>query len=103
MNDFHLQNFFMPHSIPQTFSVGLSHESFKEKIYFTSDFKIDGHESRFSEQDIKEFGPVDYCFLDSTGSLSPGRAGAEHDLQGSFSQLIENWHGRSLSQHLRPK
>lgn len=91
---FQMKNFFMPHSIPQTFSVGLSHESFKEKIYFTSDFKIDGHEPRFSERDIKEFGPVDYCFLDSTGSLSPGRAGAEHELQGSFSQLIGNWHGR---------
>jgi ribonuclease J len=94
VNDFEVRNFFMPHSIPQTFSVGLIHQKFKEKLYFTSDFKIDGHEPRFNQKDIADFGPVDYCFLDSTGSLSPGRAGAEQDLQASFTNLLENWSGR---------
>lgn len=91
---FHLQNFFMPHSIPQTFSVGITHSSFKEKIYFTSDFKMDGREPRFNRKDIAGYGPVNYCFLDSTGSLSAGRAGDESELGPQLWELIKNWPGR---------
>lgn len=91
---FKVHNFFMPHSIPQTFSVGFYSEKSKKRIYFTSDFKIQGEESRFSQKDIIRFAPVDFLFVDSTGSLNPGFTDPEEVVLKNLEQIIQNWQGR---------
>ncbi|MES0490360.1 MAG: ribonuclease J [Leptospirales bacterium] len=90
---FRLSSFFMPHSIPQTFSVGIETPEGK-KIYFSSDFKIHGVEKRHSPKDIKKYGPVDYLFCDSTGSLSSGSAPDETEVIKGLEKTIRNWEGR---------
>lgn len=90
---FRLSSFFMPHSIPQTFSIGIETQK-GEKIYFSSDFKIHGTEKRHSPKDIKKYGPVDYLFCDSTGSLSSGSAPDETEVVKGLEKTIRNWPGR---------
>ncbi|RME89064.1 MAG: ribonuclease J [Candidatus Hydrogenedentota bacterium] len=94
IGDFHIRNFFMPHSIPQTFSVGMSIKALKKKLYFTSDFKIAGSEPRHSRNDIIKFGPVDYCFIDSTGSTIAGETPPEREAIRNLKEAIESHHGR---------
>ncbi len=91
---FFVSTFFMPHSIPQTYSVGLRDRETGRKIYFTSDFKTQGAEPRFSQKDIRRFGPVDYLLIDSTGALNPGYADPEHDVIVNLEKTIKEWPGR---------
>ena len=92
--EFTLFFFFMPHSIPQTFSVGLHIQSISKKIYFTSDFKLKGIEPRFNENNIKEFAPIDFLFCDSTGSLRSGNTPEESQVIKNLDRVIEAHKGR---------
>lgn len=94
IGDFSVHTFFMPHSIPNTFSVGLHVKKLRKKIYFTSDFKCKGLEPRFSRKDIEKFGPVDYLFCDSTGSLSEGVTKPESEIGENLLEVIKAWQGR---------
>ncbi len=86
--------FFMPHSIPHSFSVGIHIKDINKKLYFTSDFKTKGNESRFSARDISNFAPVDILFCDSTGSLKPGYTDTEENVLKNIEKIIKDWHGR---------
>lgn len=88
--------FFMPHSIPQVFSVGLNYRKAKKKIYFTSDFKTQGTEERFNPEDIKKFGPVDYLFIDSTGAMQKGLAPSEETIVENFRNVLSSHNGRVI-------
>ena len=92
--DFEIHNFFMPHSIPQVFSVGLRTLDKKRSIYFTSDFKLQGNEPRFNQRQIQNFGPVDYLFIDSTGSLQPDMTASESEVIAGLTSLIREIPGR---------
>ncbi len=92
--EFELCFFFMPHSIPQAFSVGLHIQAISKKIYFTSDFKIRGLEPRFNQNDIKEFAPVDFLFCDSTGSLRSGDTPEESQVIQNLDRVIKTHKGR---------
>ena len=74
IGDLSLFTFFMPHSIPQCFSVGLEAKTQDgtKRVYFSSDFKMNGAEVRHKVAHLKKFAPVDYLFVDSTGSLQEG-------------------------------
>ena len=89
-----LSFFFIPHSIPQAFSVGIHIKAISKKIYFTSDFKLKGGEPRFRAQDIKNFGPVDFLFCDSTGSLHPGSTPDEASVAEQLEKVIQGHKGR---------
>jgi len=93
---FRVSTFFMPHSIPQCFSVGLEvmlpHG--KKRIYFSSDFKLRGSEVRHKVQNIKKFAPVDFLFIDSTGSLHEGETMAEREVDETLERLISRTPGR---------
>lgn len=92
--NFSVHTFFMPHSIPQVYSVGikLHHKPFK--AYFTSDFKIQGQEKRHKPADIRKFGPVQYLFADSTGAMSSGVTSDETDVIKNLEKEIRAWEGR---------
>ncbi len=94
INEFDLSFFFMPHSILQTFSVGISIKSISKKVYFTSDFKTKGIESRFNLNDIKQYAPVDFLFCDSTGSLHYGESIDESQIIINLEKVIKSHHGR---------
>ncbi|MDH4199492.1 MAG: ribonuclease J [Spirochaetia bacterium] len=94
VGNFNIHNFFMPHSIPQTFAVGLEPAGTGRKIFFTSDFKIEGNEERFNESDIRNFGPVDFLFCDSTGTLNSGKSIGESIVAENLESVIKNWRGR---------
>ena len=91
-----LFTFFMPHSIPQCFSVGLEAElpEGRKRIYFSSDFKMHGSEVRHKTAQLKKFAPVDFLFVDSTGSLLEGETADEKEVDESLSKLIANTKGR---------
>ncbi|HMV35006.1 MAG TPA: ribonuclease J, partial [Turneriella sp.] len=93
---FRVSTFFMPHSIPQCFSVGLeaSLPQGKKRIYFSSDFKMRGSEVRHKVQNIKKFAPVDFLFVDSTGSLHEGETTDEREVDESLERLISRIPGR---------
>ncbi|MCS6984146.1 MAG: ribonuclease J [Leptospiraceae bacterium] len=91
---FTLQNFFMPHSIPQTFSVGIYSHKSKKKIYFTSDFKLSGYERRFRQKDIERYGPVDFLFIDSTGAMQAGLTDPEEIVLRNLEEIVAQWPGR---------
>lgn len=88
--------FFLPHSIPQAFGVGIDllQRADKTRLFYSGDFKLNGDEPRFSPKDLQNFSPVDFCFCDSTGSLSTGTAKHENELLGNFENYIANWKGR---------
>jgi len=98
IGDFKVSSFFIPHSIPQTFSIGIipqnSKDNKKIKMFYTSDFRLNGKEARFSKTDIENFGPVDYLFCDSTGSLSKGKSFSEDDVAKNLESIINDWSGR---------
>jgi ribonuclease J len=96
VGDFRVFTFFMPHSIPQCFSVGLEAEVAGEtkRIYFSSDFKLKGTEVRHKVQQIKKFAPVDFLFVDSTGSLHDGETADEKEVDESLEKLIQKTKGR---------
>ena len=94
LEDIDLSFFFMPHSIPQTFSVGIEVKPLCKKLYFTSDFKIKGGEPRFNSQDIMNFAPVDFLFCDSTGSLSQGSTPDENSIMDRLEVLLKEHKGR---------
>ncbi len=85
---------FIPHSIPDSFSVGLSYKKINRKIYFSSDFKLQGNEPRYSIQDIKDFGPIDYLFCDSTGSIQEGSTPNDESVVKCITQKIIDFPGR---------
>lgn len=91
-----LHFFFLPHSIPQAFAVGIDllHGSHSTRLFYSGDFKLNGDEPRFSQKDLQNFAPVDFCFCDSTGALSKGMANHELELLGNFENYIANWKGR---------
>lgn len=93
---FRISTFFMPHSIPQCFSVGLEVDlpGGKKRIYFSSDFKLRGAEVRHNVQHIKKFAPVDFLFVDSTGSLNEGETIDEREIDESLERLISRIPGR---------
>ncbi|MFZ5629029.1 MAG: MBL fold metallo-hydrolase [Spirochaetota bacterium] len=93
---FRVSTFFMPHSIPQCFSVGLEAvlPEGKKRIYFSSDFKMRGSEVRHKVQNIKKFAPVDFLFVDSTGSLHEGETTDEREVDESLERLIARTPGR---------
>ena len=90
INHFEVSFFFMPHSIPQAFSLGLYSNKSKKKLYFTSDFKTQGDEPRFNKKDIEKYAPVDYLFCDSTGSLAQGKSPNESDIIFNIGQIIKD-------------
>ncbi|MFO1527442.1 MAG: ribonuclease J [Turneriella sp.] len=92
IGDFRVFTFFMPHSIPQCFSVGLETEG--KRIYFSSDFKMHGAEVRHSVAQLKKFSPVDFLFVDSTGALSEGETADEREVNESLDKLIRQTKGR---------
>lgn len=91
---FHLSGFYLPHSIPQTFGLGVEIKELGKKIFYSSDFKLQGREPRFSSAAIKKYGPVDYLFCDSTGALSGGSAISEEQVHKNLEKVIQNWKGR---------
>ncbi len=96
IGDFRVFTFFMPHSIPQCFSVGLEAEvaGLTKRVYFSSDFKLKGTEVRHKVQQIKKFAPVDFLFVDSTGSLHDGETADEKEVDESLEKLIQKTKGR---------
>jgi len=96
INDFLVSIFFVNHSIPQSFSVGLQSKITKEKLFFTGDFKTLGTEPRFSQKAIQDYGSIDYLFIDSTGSLSTGYSENENEILENLKELIKNHQGRVL-------
>lgn len=96
IGDLRLFTFFMPHSIPQCFSVGLEAEVQGEtkRVYFSSDFKLKGTEVRHKVGQIKKFAPVDFLFVDSTGSLHDGETADEKEVDESLEKLILKTKGR---------
>lgn len=96
IGDFKVFTFFMPHSIPQCFSVGLEAElpEGPKRVYFSSDFKMRGTEVRHKVAQIKKFAPVDFLFVDSTGALLDGETADESEVDESLNKLIANTKGR---------
>ena len=94
LNNINLSFFFMPHSIPHLFSVGIHFLPINKKIYFTSDFKINGSEPQFKKEDIINYGPVDYLLCDSTGSLHSGYTLSEDVIAENLKKIIQSWQGR---------
>jgi len=94
VHDFEIHNFFMPHSIPQSFSVGINIARAGQKIFFSSDFKLQGSEKNYDRQAIQDFGPVDYLFCDSTGILTSGSSPDESLVVENLENIIKNWPGR---------
>jgi ribonuclease J len=91
---FKIHNFFVHHSIPQSFSVGVSIAEINQKFFFSSDFKLEGIEKNFSEKEIRDFGPVDYLFCDSTGILNAGKSTDEKLVIENLEKIIQGWSGR---------
>lgn len=93
---FRVFTFFMPHSIPQCFSVGLevTLPRGKCRIYFSSDFKLRGSEVRHSVAHLKKFAPVDFLFVDATGSLNEGETADEREVDEVLGKLIARTPGR---------
>ena len=89
---FEIHTFFMPHSIPQCFSVALQYAG--KKAYFSSDFKMNGEEVRHSVSELKKFSPVDFLFVDSTGALNPGETTDEREVAKSLESIISKAKGR---------
>lgn len=96
VKEFIFNTFFVPHSIPEAFSVGITIQKTGYKIFFTSDFKTDGSEGNYSEVEIKNFGPVDALFCDSTGALNSGSSSNEAMVKKNLEHIIKNWKGRIL-------
>ncbi|MDH4262961.1 MAG: ribonuclease J [Spirochaetia bacterium] len=94
VRDFTINNFFVPHSIPQSFSVGVRIEEINMKIFFSSDFKLQGNEKNFNEKEIQNYGPVKYLFCDSTGILNSGKSTNENKVIENLEQIVQNWPGR---------
>lgn len=96
VGDLDIYTFFMPHSIPQCFSVGLEADlpEGKRRVYFSSDFKLKGAEVRHKVGQIKKFAPVDFLFVDSTGSLHDGDTADEREVDESLEKLILKSKGR---------
>ena len=92
--NFHI--FFIPHSTPDTFSLGLTIKNQRKKLYFSSDFKIKGEEERFLVKDLEDFAPVDYLFCDSTGSLFEGLSRPEVNVIDNIMGAIRQWPGRTF-------
>ncbi|MDH5720967.1 MAG: ribonuclease J [Spirochaetia bacterium] len=92
--DFEINSFFMPHSIPQSFSIGLTIKDLNMKIFFSGDFKTKGAEKRFNSKDLEKFSGVDYLFCDSTGSLIDGYSEDENIIINNLSTTIKEWKGR---------
>ncbi len=94
--DMTVSTFFMPHSIPQCFSVGLEAKTQDgtKRVYFSSDFKMNGAEVRHKVAHLKKFAPVDYLFVDSTGSLQEGETVDEREVQQSLEKIIARTKGR---------
>lgn len=87
--------FFLPHSIPQAFGVGIQLPDKKNtRLFYSGDFKLNGEEKRFSAEDLKKFAPVDYFFSDSTGALSANESEAEKDILPNLEEIIRDWEGR---------
>lgn len=98
---FQLSAFFVPHSIPQTFGVGIELPAggggeIPKKLFYTSDFKLKGDEKNFTSEAIEGFGPVDYMFSDSTGALSGGSAPSEEEVRKNLEKVISAWEGRVI-------
>lgn len=93
---FRVFTFFMPHSIPQCFSVGLEAElpQGRCRVYFSSDFKLRGSEVRHSVAHLKKFAPVDFLFVDSTGALNEGETADEREVDEALGRLIARTPGR---------
>jgi ribonuclease J len=96
IGDFDIHTFFMPHSIPQCFSVGLDARTpnGNKRLYFSSDFKLNGGEVRHKVAQVKKFAPVDFLFIDSTGALSEGETADEREVDQSLAKLIQETPGR---------
>ena len=94
LKELKLSFFFMPHSIPHLFSVGIHFLKEDKKMYFTSDFKTKGSEKRFSPTNIQNYGPIDFLFCDSTGSLGIGYTPSEEETTQNLKQIIQEWQGR---------
>ncbi len=97
---FELGAYFVPHSIPQTFAVGMniyaSENKLHKKIFFTSDYKLHGEEKNFASEDIQKFGPADYLFTDSTGALMAGTSIDETEVRQNLEKVISSWEGRII-------
>lgn len=85
---FHLHFFFMPHSIPQAFSLGIENKVNRDRLLFTGDFKLKGNEPRFRFDDFDTFKSLNYLFCDSTGSLSEGEAENDREVHKNLKKII---------------
>lgn len=94
VKDFTLRNFFINHSIPQSFSLGILLKKKELKLYYTSDFKSAGNETRYREKDISDFGPINYLLCDSTGTLNAGHSVGEQVIAENLEKVIQSWPGR---------
>ncbi|MCS6971966.1 MAG: ribonuclease J [Leptospiraceae bacterium] len=96
IGNFRIETFFMPHSIPQCFSVGIETNtaSGKKRIYFSSDFKLRGSEVRHKVPHIKKYAPVDFLFVDSTGALHEGETADEREVDEALASLLRRVPGR---------
>jgi len=89
---FTLKNLFMPHSIPDAYGLLISVAG--KKIFYTGDFKLTGDAPHFNKEQIQKVAPVDYLFIDSTGSLSRGGQQTEEDIGNNIESLVSNAKGR---------
>ena len=92
LGPFKIQFFYVPHSIPQSLSLGI--EAAGKKIYFSADFKYYGREKKFSPEELEEYGPVDLFFCDSTGSIYQGHSPSEEEVFVELEKYIRSWKGR---------
>ncbi len=86
--------FFLPHSIPQVYSLGVEIIEIQRKIFWTADFKTEGNEKRFSVAGLQNFAPVDYLFVDSTGAIAKGLAESESMVKKNLEKIISHLSGR---------
>lgn len=91
---FKLHFFFMNHSVPAAISVGIEVPEENKKLFFSGDFKIKGNDDRVKMDDIERFSPIDYLFLDSTGSMHQGTSENEENVKNRLEKMIMEWDGR---------
>lgn len=91
---YQLHFFFINHSVPGALSIGIEIPKEKQKVFFTGDFKTKGNDPRVNFDEIKNFGPVNYLFMDSTGSLNKGVSEPEEEVKKRLKKIIMGWPGR---------
>lgn len=82
--------FFVPHSIIQSFALGIHDKQYKKKLFYTGDFKLQSQSIKLYQPELlKKYAPVDVLFCDATGALNNAQTPSEESLLENFENIFK--------------